>query len=48
VLTIRNERGEEIARRVVGVGAVQPQEQRTFTLNVEMSPASTDPKKTRH
>jgi len=48
VLTIRNDRGEEIARRVVGVGAVQPQEQRTFTLNVDMSPVSTDPKKTRH
>ncbi|HSE12952.1 MAG TPA: hypothetical protein VLB69_09985 [Rudaea sp.] len=40
VLTIRNERGEEIARRLVGVGAMQPEEQRTFTLSVEMSPAS--------
>ena len=38
VLTIRNERGEEIARRLVGVGAMQPEEQRTFTLSVEMSP----------
>jgi len=38
VLTIRNERGEEIARRLVGVGAMQPDEQRTFTLSVEMSP----------
>lgn len=37
VLTIRNERGEEIARRLVGVGAMQPDEQRTFTLSVEMS-----------
>jgi hypothetical protein len=36
VLTIRNERGEEIARRLVGVGAIQPDEQRTFTLSVEM------------
>ncbi len=36
VLTIRNERGEEIARRLVGVGAMQPDEQRTFTLSVEM------------
>jgi hypothetical protein len=36
VLTIRNERGEEIARRLVGVGAIQPEEQRTFTLSVEM------------
>jgi hypothetical protein len=38
VLTIRNERGEEIARRLVGVGAMQPEEQRTFTLSVEMAP----------
>ena len=38
VLTIRNERGEEIARRLVGVGAMQPDEQRTFTLSVEVSP----------
>jgi hypothetical protein len=39
VLTIRNERGEEIARRVVGVGAIQMDEQRTFTLSLEMAPA---------
>ena len=39
VLTIRNERGEEIARRIVGVGAMQPEEQRTFALTVEMVPA---------
>jgi len=40
VLTIRNERGEEIARRLVGVGAIQPEEQRTFTLSVEMLPTA--------
>jgi len=40
VLTIRNERGEEIARRLVGVGAIQPEELRTFTLSVEMVAAS--------
>jgi hypothetical protein len=39
VLTIRNERGEEIARKVVGVGAMQPGEQRTFSLSVEIAPA---------
>jgi len=39
VLTIRNERGEEIVRRLVGVGALQPDEQRTFTLSVEMTAA---------
>jgi hypothetical protein len=40
VLTIRNERGEEIARRLVGVGALHPEEQRTFTLSVEMTAVS--------
>jgi len=49
VLTIRNERGEEIARRIVGVGAIQPDEQRTFTLSVEMLPANDrGGKRTRH
>lgn len=37
LLTIRNERGEEIARQLVGVGAMRPGEQRTFTLTVETS-----------
>jgi hypothetical protein len=36
VLTIRNDRGEEIARQVVGVGALQPEEGRSFTLSVEV------------
>jgi hypothetical protein len=48
VLTIRDERGEEIARKLVGVGAMQPDEQRTFTLSVEMNPASAGSKRTRH
>ena len=38
VLTIRNERGDEVARRIVGVGAMHPDEQRTFTLSVEVAP----------
>ncbi|MGH8026316.1 MAG: hypothetical protein ACREO0_06255, partial [Pseudoxanthomonas sp.] len=38
VLTIRNDRGEEIARHVVGVGAMQVNEERTFTLAVEAVP----------
>lgn len=46
VLTIRNERGEEIARRLVGVGAMQPGEQRSFALSVEMNPGGG--KRTRH
>jgi hypothetical protein len=36
VLTIRNERGVEIARQVVGVGALRPAESRTFTLSVDV------------
>lgn len=46
VLTIRNERGEEVARRLVGVGAMRPGEERTFTLSVDMNPA--DGKRTHH
>jgi hypothetical protein len=42
-LSIRNDRGEEIARQIVGVGALQPEEGRTFTLAVEVfTPGSTD------
>ena len=36
MLSIKNDRGEEIARQVVGVGALHPAEQRTFTLAVEV------------
>lgn len=35
VVSIRNDRGEEIARKLVGVGALNPNEQRSFTLSVE-------------
>ena len=35
VVTIRNDRGQEIARKLIGVGAILPNEQRTFTLSVE-------------
>lgn len=35
LLTIRNERGDEVARHLVGVGAMRPGEARTFTLTVE-------------
>ena len=37
VVTIRNHRGEEVARQVIGVGAIAPDEPRTFTLAVEVS-----------
>ena len=36
VIAIRNSRGEEISRQVVGVGALLPAEQRTFSLSVEV------------
>lgn len=36
VVSIRNERGEEIARKVVGVGALGADEERTFALSVEL------------
>jgi hypothetical protein len=44
VLAIRNERGEEITRQVVGVGALQATEERTFTLSVDIfAPGRTKP-----
>lgn len=36
MLSIRNDRGEEITRQVVGVGALNQGEQRTFSLAVEV------------
>jgi hypothetical protein len=35
IVSIRNDRGEETARKLIGVGAMNPNEQRTFTLSVE-------------
>ena len=40
VVVIRNERGQEIGRHVVGVGAVFPGESRSFEVSVEAVPAS--------
>src|SRR5262245_34535454 len=36
VVSIRNDRGEEVARRVVGVGALQANEGCTVTLSVDV------------
>ena len=36
VIAIRNDRGEEVARQVVSVGALQGTDKRTFTLTVDM------------
>lgn len=44
VIAIRNERGEEVARQVVGVGALQAHEARTFTLSVDLMPTTYVPK----
>src|SRR5690242_20934701 len=38
IIAIRNDRGEEVTRQVVNVGALQGAEKRTFTLSVEMLP----------
>src|SRR5579864_6834143 len=38
VIAIRNDGGEEVARQVVNVGALQGTEKRTFTLSVEVLP----------
>ena len=45
VLTIRNGRGEEIARQLVGVGALKPDEVRSFTLSVEVSAPEPGPRR---
>jgi hypothetical protein len=39
IVSIKNERGEEIARKLIGVGAMGPDERRTVTLTVEVAPA---------
>ena len=36
VVTINNDRGEEVSRQVVGVGAIPPGDQRKFTFSVEV------------
>jgi hypothetical protein len=39
VIAVRNDRGEEVTRQVVSVGALQGAEKRTFTLSVETMPS---------
>jgi hypothetical protein len=42
MISITNDRGEEVTRQVVGVGAIPPGEQRKFTFSVEVfTPAGT-------
>ena len=39
VISVRNDRGEEVTRQVVSVGALQGNERRTFALSVDTMPA---------
>ncbi len=49
VVSIKNEQGKELARKLIGVGAMAPEELRTFTLSVEVVPSKGKaPIKTRH
>lgn len=49
VVSIKNEQGKEIGRKLIGVGAMAPEELRTFTLSVEVVPSKgKGPVKTRH
>jgi RNA polymerase subunit RPABC4/transcription elongation factor Spt4 len=41
VIAVRNDRGEEVTRQVVNVGALAGTEKRTFTLSVEVLPPQT-------
>ncbi|HKH91947.1 MAG TPA: hypothetical protein VKA54_09090 [Gemmatimonadaceae bacterium] len=36
VISIKNDKGEEVGRQVVGVGALQPGEGRTFSFSVDV------------
>jgi hypothetical protein len=36
MVSVTNERGEEVSRQVVGVGAIKPGEERKFTVAVEV------------
>ena len=35
-ISITNDRGEEVARQIIGVGAIEPGEQRKFTFSVDV------------
>ena len=48
VLSIRDERGKEINRQVIGVGALHPDDVRSFTLQVEMTEAGAAKSRRKH
>jgi hypothetical protein len=43
LVTVRNERNEEVARQVINVGSLQGIERRTFALSIETSDAKPAP-----
>lgn len=43
VLAVRNDRGDEVSRHVMSVGALHPGEKRAFQLSVEMLPLQAPP-----
>jgi hypothetical protein len=47
VVSISNERGEKIARQVVGVGALHPGERHSYTFSVDLMPARGAPERKR-
>jgi hypothetical protein len=48
VIAISNERGEKIARHVVGVGALQPGEKHKYSFSVELMPVRAVPDRKRN
>ena len=38
VISITNERGEKVAREVVGVGGLQPGQRHKYTFSVDLTP----------
>lgn len=42
VVSIANDRGEEVTRQVIGVGAIQPGEERKFIFSVEVFVPASD------
>jgi hypothetical protein len=43
IISIRNDRGEEVTRQVVGVGALQGIDRRSFSFSVEVMPPQVPP-----
>jgi hypothetical protein len=48
VVAITNERGEKIARHVVGVGALQPGERHKYSFSVDLMPVRAGPSSRRN